>query len=170
MLFHAIAQGHIHLRRARLLRDMLRVAAMSCRLNKPDKDVTTSGVRDISHTPEGLPIARADASSSPGREEPGAPQAVAIASADPSQPAQTAPTPSDVAERPQPSAPELRSSGSELTSNQDFACNPLDNNILPGSPGVTGMNSGFCDFFDADHGSSWRDLGGRPTLNAGAPS
>ncbi|HKO20755.1 MAG TPA: hypothetical protein VJU82_17910 [Acidobacteriaceae bacterium] len=167
MLFHAIAQGHIHLRRARLLRDMLRVAAMSCRLNKPNPETATVAVREIDHTSEGLAIARADASSSPGPEEPSAPEAVAIAPADPpSQPADSAPVQASVSEPPQPSAPELPSSASEPTSNQDLICNPLGHNILPEPPALTSKASRFCDFFDAGYGSPRRDLGGQPTLNA----
>ena len=110
MLFHAIAQGHVHLRRARLLRDMLRVAARSCRLNKPNSAATTNPVREIDHTPEGLAIAPAEPVSSPPESTPVQPTA---------------------SEPPQPNVVAPPSSGPELTSNQDFACNPSGNNILP---------------------------------------
>jgi hypothetical protein len=110
MLFHAIAQGHVHLRRARLLRDMLRVAAMSCRLNKPNAEITTSPVREIDHTPEGLAVAPADPVSQPPKSAPAQPTA---------------------SEPPQPKIAAPPSSGPELTLNQDFACNPFGNNILP---------------------------------------
>jgi hypothetical protein len=60
MLFHAIAQGQVHLRRARLLRDILRVANTSCRCAIASPEDTHVVVREVDHTPEGLAIAPAD--------------------------------------------------------------------------------------------------------------
>ena len=158
MLFHAIAQGHVHLRRARLLRDLLRVAAVSCRLNQPNPDVTTCAVRDLDHTPEGVAIARADAPSDPGPEQPSAPEAAAIARADtPSEEIDPAPAQPTVPAPPTPSAPEPPSSSPELTSNQDFAPNPFADNILPQSPTVTNPDSEFYEFFHTGYGSPGRD-------------
>lgn len=60
MLFHAIAQGHVHLRRARILRDILRLAnASSRRIIAPTDSAAV--VQQVDRTPEGVPIALDDA-------------------------------------------------------------------------------------------------------------
>jgi hypothetical protein len=64
MLFHAVAQGQIHLRRARILRDMLRVANASGR--RVTSAPADTPVRDLDQTPEGVPLAPVDFVDSPG--------------------------------------------------------------------------------------------------------
>ena len=188
MLFHAIAQGHVHLRRARLLRDMLRVAAMSCRLNKSNPETTTVAVREIDHTPEGLAIAPADAPLQPTDSAP-----VHSSATEPTQPVtvelpqqseekleswigrdsigrdfspdafRNDQTRSNGASAPetcsseacQPDAPAPQQHSPQPTSNQDFICNHLGDNILPEPPALTSKDSIFCDFFDAGQGITW---------------
>jgi hypothetical protein len=60
MLFHAISQGQIHLRRARLLRDILRVANASCRRATTPGDDAQEFVHHIDRTPDGVVIAGLD--------------------------------------------------------------------------------------------------------------
>jgi hypothetical protein len=84
---------------------MLRLAAVGCRLNKPDPEVADKVVREIEHTPEGVAIARASG---------------------PLERANPAP-----AESISPTPPQA---GPELTSNQDFDYKPLSHNILPEAP------------------------------------
>ncbi|HEX3570256.1 MAG TPA: hypothetical protein VHU44_05480 [Acidobacteriaceae bacterium] len=109
MLFHAISQGQIHLRRARILRDILRVANNSSRrvaAASEDASATASQiVRNIEHTPEGVAIAPAD---DPPATDPG-----------------------DVC------TPEQALVGLELMPNQHFACNPLPDKILQDSHELT---------------------------------
>jgi hypothetical protein len=57
MLFHAVAQGKIHLSRARLLRDILRVARASCPRTNSSAEPAQPVVSAIDHTAEGLAIA-----------------------------------------------------------------------------------------------------------------
>jgi len=64
MLFHAIAQGHVHLRRARIMRDILRIASSSQRSVAARQD-TAAVIREIEQTGDGVPIAAADPQSSP---------------------------------------------------------------------------------------------------------
>lgn len=60
MLFHAIAQGQVHLRRARLLRDMLRVAKSTNARASASPQETSVPVRQVEHTPDGFAIAPDD--------------------------------------------------------------------------------------------------------------
>lgn len=57
MLFHTIAQGHVHLSRARLLLNILRIANSSYRraAEAPRKDAEM--VRSIDRAPDGVPLA-----------------------------------------------------------------------------------------------------------------
>lgn len=74
MLFHAVAQGQIHLRRARILRDMLRVANASDRRAPAETTDTPvrEPVREIVHTSEGVALAPADFVDSPAAQIPSA--------------------------------------------------------------------------------------------------
>jgi hypothetical protein len=87
MLFHAIAQGQVHLRRARILRDILCVANNSCRRASASPADPGAFVRQIDQTPDGT----------------------AIAAAGPVQPAPAT---------------------SQLTGNEEFAANPIQDKIL----------------------------------------
>jgi hypothetical protein len=70
MLFHAVSQGQVHLRRARILRDILRVANASCGRVKPTPESAHSVVREVERTPEGVTIARHDEALEPPAPEP----------------------------------------------------------------------------------------------------
>lgn len=60
MLFHAIAQGHVHLRRARLLRDLLRVAKSTNARGAASPQETSVPVHQVEHTSDGFAIAPDD--------------------------------------------------------------------------------------------------------------
>jgi hypothetical protein len=114
MLFRAIAQGQIHLRRARLLRDVLRVAAASCRLTIAP-DTTQAIVREIAHTPEGTAIAGPDQDR-------------------PSTPTQSDDSDKSSAEQEKPHI------SRQVPPDQYFARNPLQENILPEVPALSQLN------------------------------
>jgi hypothetical protein len=73
MLFHAIAQGQIHSRRARMLLNVLRVANSSCRRASPPPAEDSAFIREIEQTPDGTAIAAAD----PPQSAPATPQPTA---------------------------------------------------------------------------------------------
>lgn len=61
LLFHATAQGHLHLSRARILRDILRVANNSSRRAAASTADVSTPVSRIDETPDGVPLAPEDA-------------------------------------------------------------------------------------------------------------
>ena len=74
MLFHAVCQGQVHLRRARILRDILRVANASCGRIKPSPEAAQSVVRAVECTPEGVTVARDDEAPEPAAQQSPAPE------------------------------------------------------------------------------------------------
>jgi hypothetical protein len=56
MLFHAIAQGHLHLARARILLTVLRIANSSHRRVAESPHDLAQSVRDVDCTPDGIPL------------------------------------------------------------------------------------------------------------------
>ena len=153
MLFHAVAQGQVHLRRARLLRDLLRVANTSIIRATPatQHDAHNTPVREYERTAEGVAIAAGPISHSPeapattpASASPEAPQEASPQNqheSAPEAPPASSPQPAQefpVAPHPIEHAPQRPNYPQVLTA-EDFAPNPSAMRILPERPPLTLM-------------------------------